>query len=106
MVPARVPVSAKPVGGCGVAMLSQSKNVPAGRAGKVMLADPESGRLTSGRSAVRMTMLRSDESAGGQWHSIEEKEWKVSPATALQVASSESRLADRKSTRLNSSHVN
>ena len=46
-----------------------------------------------------MSRLGSEESAGGQWHSMAEKDWKLLWALALQAASRESRWSGTKSAR-------
>ena len=62
--PARVPGPVRPMGGWGVATPSQSRKVSAGRAGRVSAAEAELGWRTSGRLAVRMRSLGSEEPDG------------------------------------------
>ena len=81
---ASVPALASTEGGCGEATLSQLNSVSAGRAGSDTLTEAESRLRISGRLAATVRMLGSDEFGGGHLHSIEVKEWNVSPAMGAQ----------------------
>ena len=91
--PASAPSPAASVGVCGVATLSQSKKVRAGSDGSVRFTDAAHGRRTSGTAAVIASRAGSEEPAGGRWHSIAEKVWKLFSAMAWQPAESDSSRA-------------